>query len=92
MIVISYSPSKDELILSFRSLKGKSPKKFGRFKLWWDDEGCIYGIDIMPFTKELEEFKRNWNTVRLGGFWKGIEITEGDIEEVRKDLLSRLEE
>jgi hypothetical protein len=89
---ISYIPSKDELILKFRPLKGKPTKALGRFKLWWDAEGNIHGIDIMPFIEELKEFKRNMNTARLGGIWKGIEITEQDIKEIRKDLLKKLEE
>ena len=30
--------------------------------------------------------------IRLGGIWKGIKITDGDIKEVREDLLKKLEE
>ena len=92
MNIISYIPSNDELVLRFRPLKEKPTRELGRFKLWWDDEGYIYGIDIRPFTEELEEFKENVNTVRLGGVWRGIEITGQDIKEVRKDLLKKLEE
>jgi len=92
MKTISYIPSKDELVLKFRSLKRKPTKEVGRFKLWWDDEGYIYGIDIMPFTEELEEFKKNLNVVRLGGIWKGVRVAEEDIKEVREDLLKKIEE
>lgn len=92
MKTISYIPSNDELVLRFRPLKEKPTWESGRFKLWWDDEGYIYGIDIMPFTEELEEFKKNLNTVRLGGVWKGVKITVEDIKEIRGDLLNRLEE
>lgn len=92
MSSISYAPFRDELLLSFRSLEGKSPKKFGRFELWWDDEGCIDGIEIMPYMEELEEFKRIRNTVRLGGLWKGVKITEGDIKKIREGLLKKLGE
>jgi len=92
MKTITYIPSKDELVLKFRPLKGKPTKELGRFKLWWDDEGYIHGIDIMPFTEESEEFKKTRNTVRLGGFWKGIKITDEDIKEIREDLLKKLEE
>jgi len=46
----------------------------------------------MPFMEELEEFKKNLNTIRLGGIWKGIKITEEDIKEIRRDLLKKLEE
>ncbi|MCI2425218.1 hypothetical protein LM599_04315 [Candidatus Acetothermia bacterium] len=89
---ITYIPSRDELVLEFRPLKGKPTWQLERFKVWWDDDGYIYGIDIMPFTKELEEFKKNLNTIRLGGIWKGIKITEEDIKETRADLLKKLEE
>jgi len=44
----------------------------------------------MPYMEELEEFKRIRNTVRLGGLWEGIEITEEDIKGIRNDLLSKL--
>jgi len=89
---ISYIPSKDELILKFRPLTRKPTKELGRFKFWWDDEGNIYGIDIMPFMEELKEFKKNLNTARLGGIWKDVEITDEDIREIREDLLKKLEE
>lgn len=92
MKTISYIPSKDELVLKFRPLKRKPTKELGRFKLWWDDAGYIYGIDIMPFMEELEEFKKNLNTIRLGGVWKGVEITAKDIIEIREDLLKKLGE
>lgn len=89
---ISYNPSNDELVLKFYSLKKRPNKDLGRFKLWWDDEGCICGIRIMPFMEELEEFNKYINTVKLSGIWKGIKITEEDIKKVRMDLLKKLEE
>jgi hypothetical protein len=89
---ISYIPSKDELILKFRTLKGKPTKALGRFKFWWDNEGNFYGIDIIPFMEELEEFRKNLNTARLGGIWKGVEITDQDIKDIRRDLLKKLGE
>jgi hypothetical protein len=42
--------------------------------------------------EDLEEFKKNPHTIRLGGLWKGITFTEEDIEETRRDLLKQLEE
>jgi len=81
-MTISYIPTKDELVLKFRPLEGKPSKEFGRFRLWWDDEGDIYGIGIMPYMEELEDFKKNLNKVQLGGFWNGVKITEGDIEKI----------
>lgn len=92
MAISSYSSSNDELMLKFQPLKKKPTREFGRFKLWWNDEGNINGIIIMPFTEESEEFKKNLHTVRLGGIWKGIKITEEDIEEARSELLSKLED
>ena len=92
MKTVSYIASQDELVLRFRPFKGKPTKELGRFKLWWDDEGYVYAVDIMPFTEELEEFKRNLNTIRLGGIWKGVKITEEDIGETRAKLLEKLAE
>ena len=89
---LSYIPSNDELVLKFRPLKKKPTCEIGRFKLWWDDKGQIYGIDITSFTEELKEFEKNLNTIRLGGIWKSVKITEEDIKEIRVDLLKKLEE
>jgi len=85
---ISYIPSKDELVLKFRPLKQKPTKEVGGFKLWWDDEGCIYGLVITSFTEKLKEF----NVAKLSGIWKGVRVTEEDIKEVREDLLKKIEE
>lgn len=92
MKTISYIPSKDELLVKFRSVKGKPTKELGRFKLWGDNEGNIYALAIMPFMEELEEFRKNLNTIQLGGIWKGVKITDEDIKETRQDLLKKLEE
>ena len=91
MKAISYIPSKDEMLLKFRLPKGRPTRELGRFKLWWDDEGNISAIDIMPFREELEEFKQNLNTVKLGGIWEGRKITDEDIREAREELLQKLE-
>ena len=91
-MVISYIPSNDELVLRFRPLAEKPTKQVGRFKLWWDDNGCIYGINISRYSEELEEFKKNLNIVRLGGIWKGIKISNLEIKEMRQELLRKLEE
>lgn len=91
MKAISYLPSKDKLLVRFRSARGKPTKEFGRFKLWWDKDGNICAIAIMPFLEELKEFEKNRNWIQLGGIWKGISITEEDIKEVRQELLKTLE-
>ncbi len=91
MKAISYIPSKDEMLLKLRPIKGKPMKELGRFKLWWDDKGNICAIDITPFREELEEFKQNLYTVKLGGIWEGIKITDEDIRKAREELLQKLE-
>jgi len=91
-MTVSYMPSNDELVLKSRPLTKKPNKELGSFKLWWDDNGCIYGIYISHYTEQLEEFKKNLNTVRLGGIWKGVNITDQEIKEMRKELLNKLEE
>lgn len=91
MKAISYIPSKDEMLLNFRPVKGRPSKNLGRYKLWWDDKGNICAINITPFIEELKEFERNLNTVKLGGIWKGANITDEDIREAREELLQKLE-
>jgi hypothetical protein len=92
MNTISYIPSKDELVLKFRSLKGKSMKQVDGFKLWWDDEGNICALSISSFTEELRELERKVGWIQLDGIWKGIKIDEGDIRTARQELLKKLEE
>jgi hypothetical protein len=91
-MTISYNPLKDELLVKFRPKKRKPSKVVGQFKLWWDDEGNICAIDIVPYAEVLEDFRRNLNTVQLSGIWKDIKITEEEIKEAREDLLKKLEE
>lgn len=91
-MTISYIPSKDEMLLKFGPVKGKPTKELDRFKLWWDNEGNICAIAIKSYTEELEEFRKNLNTIQLGGIWKDVRITEEDIQEAREDLLRKLEE
>ena len=92
MKTASYIPSRDELVLKFRPVKGKPTKELGRFRLWWDKEGNIYAMAITSFMEELEEFKKNLNTIQLGSIWKGVRITDEDIKETRQELLKKLEE
>lgn len=91
-MTVSYLPSNDVLVLKSRPLTKKPNKELGSFKLWWDDDGYIYGINISSYTEELDEFKKNLKTVRLGGIWKGINITDQEIKNIRKELLDKLEE
>lgn len=92
MKTISYVPSKDELVLKFRSPKGKSMRQVDGFKLWWDDEGNICALAITPFTEELREFERKIGWIQLDGIWKDIKIDEEDIRAARQELLKKLEE
>ncbi|MBI4489956.1 MAG: hypothetical protein HY694_12785 [Deltaproteobacteria bacterium] len=91
-MTISYSPSKDTLAFKLRPRKRKPSKVVDGFKLWWDKEGVICSVDIAPYTKALEDFMKNLNTVRLGGLWKGVEITGDEIEQARRELTKKLEE
>lgn len=89
---ISYNPSKDELTVKFRPTKRKPTKVVDHFKLWWDAEGNICAIDIEHYTEALKEFRRTLNTVRLGGLWRGADITEEEILKTRQELMEKLEE
>ena len=89
---IAYTPSKDELVLEILPRKGRPNEDLNHFKIWWDDEGNICGIAITKYTEGLEDFRKNLNAIRLGGIWKGIEVTDKDIREARETLLIALEE
>lgn len=89
---IEYIPLKDQILLKFSPVKSKPSIEKGRFKLWWDKKGDICQLAITSPKEVLEEFDKNLHTVKLGGIWKGIEITEEDIREARGDLLKKLEE
>ncbi len=89
---VTYVPSKDELILTIRPVKGKPNKKAGRLKVWWDKEGEIRALAITGYSEELEAFQKSRGLIKLGGIWKGIRITEDDIREAREALLKELEE
>ncbi|MDO8691309.1 MAG: hypothetical protein Q7R39_15085, partial [Dehalococcoidia bacterium] len=58
---------------------------------WWDSQGNISGIDIVHFSEELKEFKKSLRAMRLGGAWKGLEVSDQDIKEGREELLKALE-
>jgi hypothetical protein len=57
---------------------------------------------IIDLEKHGELWREFYNTliartekpkvVQLGGIWKGVKITGGDIEEAREELLKKLEE
>jgi hypothetical protein len=89
---ISYIPSKDELILSIYPIGKRPSKKAGPIKLWWDTKGKICAVSISSYSTQLEKFKRNLNTVHLGGIWKGVQISSKDIKEARKTHLEKIEE
>jgi len=92
MNTISYDSSEDVLFLEFEPVKGKPTKESGSLKLWCDDEGNIRALAIMQYTEESKEFRKTLNATQLGGLWKGIKITDEDIQETREELLKRLEE
>ncbi len=91
MNTVTYIPSKDELLLKFCPLKGKKSKKSGNFILWYDKQGNICGIEIESYQKELKELTINFNVIKLDGIWEGIKITDKDIKQIRKELISKFE-
>ncbi|MDQ1329189.1 MAG: CopG family transcriptional regulator [Candidatus Poribacteria bacterium] len=44
--------------------------------------------NLLSFTEELEESKTELKTIRLGGIWKDVNITDEDIKEIREDLFT----
>ena len=92
MRVISYNPSKDKMVVKFRPAKGKPTIDLGHFKIWGDEDGTIRIMEITSFTEEREEFEKKRNTVKLGGIWKDLKITEEDVREARETILQKLEE
>lgn len=91
MKTLTYIPDKDKLVLKYRPLPKRPRKKFRRFKIWWDGNGYIYGMEISSFTEELDEFQRQRGWIELGGIWRGIKIEEEDIKEARQELLKKIE-
>jgi len=89
---ISYIPDRDELIAEFRPRKTKPSIQVGHFSLWWDEEGNICAIRIREYLEESEDFKRELNQAKLGGIWKGLSLTDNDIQKARKELFGKLEE
>jgi hypothetical protein len=89
---IEYNSKKNVVRIELRPPKPESTIKREPFELGQDEEGEICQLAITSSTEVLEEFKKSLKSVRLGGIWKGIEITEEDIREVREDLLKKLEE
>lgn len=91
MNTITYIPSKDDLLLKFCPLKGKKSKKSGNFVLWHDKQGNICGIKIESYSKELQEFSKDLNIIKLGGIWEDIKITAKDIKQTRQELIKKIE-
>jgi len=91
MKTISYNPLKDEMVIQFHPSEGEPTIEFDNFKIWGDKGGSICTMEITSFTKEMEEFEKKRNTINLQGIWKGIEITDKDIKEARKELVQILE-
>lgn len=91
MMSVQYVPAQDRLLLRLCPVKRRPNKELGAYRVWWDREGCICAVDIMPFTQKWKEFKKGLRTARLGGIWKGVIITHEDIEDTRRELLETLE-
>ena len=92
MNAIRYSPTRDRLSLEVCSRKGKKVARAGHFTLWWDEDGHLCALDIKAFMTELEEFRKQMRTARLGGIWKGIRISDQEIRGARQEMLRKIEE
>jgi hypothetical protein len=90
-MTISYSPSRDELLLEFHTVRRHPSIEFGRFQVWYEEDR-ICAVRIKAYTEEISEFKENLDRIRLGGIWKDVTIGEKDIEEARAALLKELED
>jgi len=97
--VIKYNKKKDRAFIRFQNKNlGRPSKKVGRYEFWWDaKEGTVYAMAINSFTEELKDIRNTAKAMEtlagtwtLANIWKG-KITDGDIEETRKELLDRLE-
>jgi uncharacterized protein YuzE len=91
MSTISYDPGEDILRLEFAPAKGEPDRRSGAIEIWSNSEGNIYALAILQYTKQSEEFRKNLKTTKLGGIWKGIRITDEDIQATRDELLKRIE-
>lgn len=92
MSTISYDPAEDVLRLEFAPAKGEPDMRSGAIEIWSNSEGNIYALAILQYTKQSEEFRKKLKTAQLGGIWKGIKITDADIQATRDELLKRIEE
>jgi hypothetical protein len=88
----TYNPSQDKMTIEFGTATGKPTIELGNFKIWLDKHGAIRVMEIESFTRELELFENTRGTINLQGIWKGINITEEDIQEAREDILQSLKE
>lgn len=93
-MTVSYNPSEDEMIVKFSPgpVKGKPTKKLGPYQMWCDHNGNIDAFVMESYTEKLKEFRKSLKTIRLGGIWEGVKITNEDIQETREELLKMLEE
>jgi len=89
---ISYIPTKDELILNICPIEKRPNREAGPLKIWWNTKGKICAVSISNYSAQLEELKKDLNTVRIGGIWKGVKISSKDIKAARKTLLEKIEE
>ena len=92
MSTISYDPADDVLRLEFSPVKGEPDMRSGTIEIWFTSEGNIYALAILQYTKHSEEFRKSLKTAQLGGLWKGIKITDADIQTTRGELLKTIED
>ena len=92
MTAISYQPQKDRMVVQIQPEPRPHCTNVGHFQICSDNFGKVKSLTIDSFMEELRAFKKGLHTVKLGGIWKGLKITESDIDEVRKELLNGLDE
>ena len=56
---ISYTTSKDEILLEFRPVNSEPEIKRERFRLWWDRKGNICALAVISLKEEIKEFKKS---------------------------------
>jgi len=90
--VITYTPSRDEMLLRLRATDFKPTLRGRGFRIWLDQKGNLCSFAVTSFEQRLTEFRKTLRSTRLAGIWRGLKLTEKDIGEARAELLQKLEE
>jgi hypothetical protein len=88
---IVFNALRDELRFRLSLRRALRTRTIGRFTLRFTEEGEICELDIRPFHEEQQEFRASLERVQLGGRWKGVQFTDADISEARKEIWRKIE-